>query len=214
MSRVNRRPRPDRPPSGRRVFAWAGLRFRLPSGWETGQLAKDHGWLESEFRTVLEFKTAIVRGRFSFRRHMRQLAQTSPLRLQQMDLPIAWQPYLTAFQTRAFSWQGPRLAGDGLLIYCPDCRRATMLQFYRTGGAAEKAVRTVLASFDDHGQGRGPAVAVYDIHVTVPDTLPLKRFRFESVNCWRRSPKTSSKRPLSKRKRLRGSVSGTVTWIS
>ncbi len=180
MSRVNGCTRPSRPSSGTRVFAWAGLRFRLPPGWETGQLAKDHGWLETDFQPVLEFKTATVRGRFSFRRHMRQLAQTSPLHLQHTALPDAWRPYLTAFQTRAFSWQGPRLGGDGLLIYCPECRRATMLQFYRAGAAEEKAVLPVLASFDDHGMGRRPTVAFYDIQVTVPPTLPLRRFRFES----------------------------------
>ncbi len=192
--------RGDRPP-GLKLFAWAGLRFHLPPDWETGQLAIDHGWLEHDFQPVLEFKTAIIRGRFSFRRHLKQLEQTSPLRLHHTDLPAAWRPHLTRFETRAFTWQGPHLAGEGLVIYCPECRRATLLQFYRSGRAAGGSVLQVLASFSDHGAARRPTVGIYDIQVTVPTNLPLKRFRFDSgrfalvfggrreqVTLWRWSP--------------------------
>ena len=188
------------PPSAGKIFAWAGLRFRLPAGWETGQLGIDHGWLESDFKPVMEFKTAIVKGRFSFRRHLKQLAQGSPLRVQPESLPAPWRAHLTAFQTQAFSWQGPRMTGTGIVLYCPDCRRATLMQFYRTGQSLT-AFASVLASFDDHGPARRPTVAVYDLQVTVPPTLPLKRFRFESgrfelvfgtrrqqVTLWRWSP--------------------------
>lgn len=179
MSLANGDARANRPPPGMKIFAWSGLRFFLPPGWETGQLAGDHGWLESDFQPVLEFKTAIVKGRFSFRRHLKHLEQTSPLRLRRTDLPAAWGAHLMAFQTQAFSWQGPRLAGDGLVIYCPECRRATLMQFYRTGQAPAEVV-PLLASFDDHGPGRRPTVAVYDIQATVPARLPLMRHRFDS----------------------------------
>ena len=171
---------PDGQPSpDTRLFAWAGLRFRLPAGWETSQLARHHGWLESDFKPTLEFKTALVKGHFSFRRHLKRLEQTSPLRLRPTELPVGWQPFLAAFQTQAFSWQGPRLAGDGLMIYCPECRRATLMQFFRNT-QTPSAVETVLAAFDDHGSGRRPTVAVYDIQVSVPDIMPLERFRFDS----------------------------------
>ncbi len=168
------------PACGTKVFAWAGLRFCLPSGWETGQLEKDHGWLESDFKPVMEFKTAIVRGRFSFRRHLKQLETASSLRLKRVDMPVAWRSHLNGFHARAFTWQGPRLGGDGLLIYCPACRRATLLQFFRNGGAVVDAVVSVLASFSDHGTAPRPTLAVYDIQATVPLALSLKRFRFDS----------------------------------
>jgi hypothetical protein len=169
----------DGAPSGTKLFAWAGLRFHIPAMWETGQLTRDHGWLESDFKPVLEFKTAVIKGRFSFRRHLKQLEQSSPLRLHLSDPPAMWRPYLKAFQTQAFSWQGPRLAGDGLAVYCPVCRRATLLQFYRTGRARDD-VTPLIASFDDHGPERRPTVAVYDFQVAVPDALPLQRFQFDS----------------------------------
>ena len=188
-------------PSGAgKLFAWAGLRFRLPAGWETGQLGLDHGWLESDFKPVLEFKTAIVKGRFSFRRHLKQLEQGSPLRVQTETLPASWRAHLSAYRTQSFSWQGPRVAGTGIVLYCPECRRATLLQFYRTGQPLT-ALSPVLASFDDHGPQRRPTVAVYDLQVTIPPTLPLKRFRFDAgrfelvfgtrrqqVTLWRWSP--------------------------
>ena len=167
-------------PEGCRLFAWAGLRFDRPVGWETGQLGRNHGWLEADFKPVMEFKTAVVRGHFSFRRHLKQLTQGSSLRLEPRDLPPTWQPLLSAFDTRGFRWQGPRLGGDGLILHCPVCRRATLLQFYRTGAATSHAVTTVLGSFNDHGADRRPSVAVYDIQATVPENLPLAGFRFES----------------------------------
>ena len=171
-------PESQQPPDTK-IFAWAGLRFRLPAGWETGQLARNHGWLESDFKPTLEFKTAYVKGHFSFRRHLKRLKQASPLRLRPTELPDGWQPYLARFHTQAFSWQSPRLAGDGLLIHCPECRRATLMQFFRNP-QKPSAVETVLASFDDHGPARRPTVAVYDIQVSVPDIMPLERFRFDS----------------------------------
>ncbi len=169
----------SQPRPAAKIFAWAGLRFRVPAGWETGQLAHDHGWLESDFKPALEFKTAYIKGRFSFRRHLRRLAQASPLQLHPSELPAAWRPHLAAFQTQAFNWQGPHQAGRGLLIYCPDCRRATLMQFFRTP-QTPSAITTVLGSFDDHGTARRPTVAVYDIQLTVPDRLSLERFRFDS----------------------------------
>ncbi len=172
--------RPSQASDGCRVFAWAGVRFERPAGWETGHLGKDHGWLEADFQPVLEFKTAVIRGRFSFRRQLKQLARNSSLRLEPSDLPPTWRPLLKAFHTSGFRWQGPRLGGDGLVIHCPVCRRATLLQFYRTGGAQTQAQLKVLGSFDDHGAARRPSLAVYDIQATVPEHLPLVRFRFES----------------------------------
>ncbi len=173
---------PHQASGGRRVFAWAGLRFDLPPGWETGQLGKDHGWLEADFQPVLEFKTAVVRGRFSFRRQLKLLTRSTSLRLQTYDPPAAWRPLLASFNSCAFRWQGPRLGGEGLIIYCPDCRRATLLQFYQTGRTETQSRLTVLGSFKDHGNPppHRPSVAVYDIQATVPEQLPLARFRFAS----------------------------------
>jgi hypothetical protein len=189
---------PQRPAA--KIFAWAGLRFRLPAGWGTGQLTRDHGWFESDFKPTLEFKTAVIKGHFSFRRHLQRLKQASSLRLHPRDLPPAWRAYLTTFQVQAFNWQGPHQAGDGFLIYCPDCRRATLMQFFRNP-QTPSSIETVLASFDDHGSARRPTVAVYDIQVSVPDSMPLERFRFDSgafqlvfggagrrLNLWRWSP--------------------------
>lgn len=180
---------PHQASGGRRVFAWAGLRFDLPPGWETGQLGKDHGWLEADFQPVLEFKTAVVRGRFSFRRQLKLLTRSTSLRLQTYDPPAAWRPLLTSFNTRAFRWQGPRLGGEGLIIYCPDCRRATLLQFYQTGRTETQSRLTVLGSFKDHGNP--------------PPTA-------------RRWPFTISRRPCRNSCPLRGSVSraGGSSWCS
>ena len=55
-------------------FAWDGIALTIPRGWETGQLSHGYALLEYQFRPVLELKTATIRGRFSFQRHLKQLS--------------------------------------------------------------------------------------------------------------------------------------------
>lgn len=163
-------------------FAWCGIRLDIPADWETSQLALDYGLLEVDHRPALEFKTARLKRRCAPARLMRLLRQHAPnrrrLQLKPIALPQNWQAGLAGFETQAFAWQGPQLSGCGLTIYCPTCRRATLLQFFEGAGRAPIPVAPILASLRDHGQDQGPNVAVYDIRACVPPDLPLQSFTF------------------------------------
>jgi hypothetical protein len=184
-------------------FAWAGIAMEIPAAWETGALGDGYALLEYQFRPVMELKTARVRGRFSFRRHLKQLARSArtplPTPLQQIPPPAGWPEFPPEARVASFGWQNDRQMGTGLLYYCRHCRRATLLQFYGRDTAA--AAARVLASFDDHGTRPGPTVAVYDIQAVLPDDYRLTRFEFNAgrfelafrhakavVTLWRWSP--------------------------
>lgn len=189
-------------------FAWGGIALSIPTHWETGYLGAGYAVLESGFRPVLEIKTAAIRGRFSFRRHMQQLARSGrsagDLSVTPMRLPDDWPRFPATAAVEAFRWQGAALGGQGLLHYCRACRRAALIQFYSypDGGGGAAAAPSVLASLRDHGLDDGPTLAVYDIAATLPARLPLTRFHFaagrfelvfrqrrgEQVTLWRLSP--------------------------
>lgn len=164
-------------------FVWGGIALSIPRPWATGRLGKGYALLESQSLPVLEFKTAAIRGRFSFRRQMRQLIgsgrSAAGLSVTTMPPPDDWPGFPETADVRAFGWQGNRIGGRGLLVFCRECRRATLLQFYAHGATLPEAAPAVLASFRDHGQDAGPNLAVYDIAATLPDDLPLIDFRFE-----------------------------------
>lgn len=186
-------------------FAWAGIKLTIPAAWETGHLGNGYALLEHRYRPVLEMKTATIRGRFTFQRHFKALARSGrtrsapPLRL--TPLPPGWPAFSDRMDVQAFKWQGDHVGGRGLLLYCRDCRKATLIQFYDHGHHRLAAMPDVLASFKDHPSGSGPTVAVYDIQATLPDRFALTRFRFdagrfelvfahsrEGVTLWRWSP--------------------------
>jgi hypothetical protein len=188
-------------------FVWSGIALSIPPHWEAGYLGAGYAVLESGFRPVLEFKTAVIMGRFSFRRHMHQLARNGrsagDLSVTPMRLPVDWPRFPETAEVEAFRWQGTTLGGQGLLHYCRTCRRAALIQFYTypDGGGGAAAAPSVLASLRDHGLDAGPTLAVYDIAATLPARLPLAQFRFtagrfelvfrrrgERVTLWRLSP--------------------------
>jgi hypothetical protein len=183
-------------------FIWSGISLKIPAEWETGALGNGYALLEYRFNPILELKTAKIRGRFSFRRHLNQLARSGAAgaapRLERIAPPPAWPAFPSAVQIEAFAWRGVRMAGEGLLHFCRTCRRATLIQFYGQGLA--EAPR-VLASLRDHDAPPAPTFAVYDVQATLPERFSLAHFQFEagrftlvfshareSVTLWRWSP--------------------------
>ena len=183
-------------------FAWAGVTMTIPAAWETGQLGGGYALLEHAFRPVLEIKTAVIKGRFSFRRHLNQLARiggqkTAPA-LELGDPPSQWPEFPPDARVKTFQWQGRHISAEGLLYHCRHCQRATLIQFYDQG---REAIHLVLPTFRDHANQDGPTVAVYDIQAALPHTFGLTRFRFdtgyfeicfrhakETMRLWRWSP--------------------------
>jgi len=192
-------------PRATRPFAWSGIALTIPAEWETGALGKGYALLENRFRPVLELKTARIRGRFSAERHLKQLARpgkhgVAPV-LERISPPPEWLVFPPTSVVSAFTWQGPRLEGRGLVHFCRTCRRATLIQFYGHGDRGLPEIPPVLKSFRDHGLGSGPSLAVYDIQATLPEHFDLQEFRFEAgrfalvfrhgretVSLWRWSP--------------------------
>ncbi len=168
-----------------RQIAWNGIRFDCPVDWEIGQIGLQYLMLETEEGPVLELKWNPVRGRFSHKSQLRRLAAFHRRRLRKTlregPLPAAWAEALEDYHTTGFSWHAESVAGRGAIVYCPQCRNATLIQFfYRDSDRTGSVTRRMLASFLDHSQNRTTLWAVYDIRAEVPAEYKLKSHRFDA----------------------------------
>jgi hypothetical protein len=168
-----------------KIIAWNGVRFAVPGDWEPARIGRRHLLLESEPGPVMEIKWSAVRGRFSARGQLRALSRQVKRKgavFQATALPAKWRPHVSGFEVEGFQWEAGAQRAVGVLLYCPDCRTASLVQFLESAGTqrtAGDAVR-VLASFRDHrGDGR-LAWALYDITALLPREFALERCRFEA----------------------------------
>jgi hypothetical protein len=164
--------------------AWNGVRFKTPVKWEIVQIGTRHLVLENGMVPVMEVKWGPVKGHFSHKAHLKRLAALHPRnvkgRVAVWFLPPHWQAALTDYETSGFLWQGEAAIGRGAILFCPVCRNAALIQFFRYNSSdQEKILLAVLKSFRDHRQDGLMQWSVFDIRVTLPETLELTQFRFD-----------------------------------
>lgn len=166
-------------------FAWNGIRFLTPATWQVGKIGPRYLMLEVGSASVLEVKWGRIKGVFSHQMQLRRLAalQGKELResVRQRPLPAAWKKALGKYEATGFSWRGETVGGVGVLLYCPTCQNATLIQFYgkgsnQTGEISER----LLASFRDHRQDNQVIWSLFDIRATIPEKFQLIRHRFEA----------------------------------
>jgi hypothetical protein len=166
-------------------IAWYGMRFKIPADWQPSQIGIRYLSFEDEQGPVMEIKWAPVKGRFSHSTHLKRLTalQKRQLRrsLKPEPLSAEWAQALSRFKASEFSWQSHSTGGRGVLLYCPECRHATLVQFFKTGSHPDSAVSTrILNSIRDHRSDGRILWSAYDIRALVPETYPLKSYRFDA----------------------------------
>ncbi len=171
---------------GFQEIGWNGIRLNVPANWEISRIGLRYLYFENTSGPALEIKWGPVRGRFSHKKQLRRLTtlqQRSPGKaFQQCPMPAAWKGAVAGgFTAECFSWESRRLEGVGLVLYCPECRNATLIQFFRKSGTGmDKRFRDILSSFRDHRSGGQVTWAVYDINAVTPPVLQLAKYRFDA----------------------------------
>ncbi len=168
-----------------RQVAWNGVSFDTPAHWEIGHIGHRHLLLETTAGPVMEVKWGPVKGKFSLQKQLKQLAASQGRglrrRLHEEGLPACWKRFLARYESRGFAWQSGPLSGRGLLLYCPACRQAILLQFFeKTDGPPFTQADRVLASFEYHNQRPVTLWSVFDIRAQVPAAYRLRKFRFDA----------------------------------
>ena len=166
-------------------IAWCGVRFKTPPDWHLSQIGIRYLALDDQSGPVMEIKWAPVKGKFSKKAQLKKLAslQKRQVRksIQSKPVSAAWGSALTDFETSEFSWQASAIQGRGLILFCPTCRNATLIQFFQQKAQNDdlNAVK-VLKTFRDHRADGQVLWAAYDIRALVPESFQLKRYRFEA----------------------------------
>ena len=164
-------------------IAWNGLEFDVPAGWEPVKIGRNYLMFDDETGPKMEVKWNRVKGSFSHKASLRKLgaAHTRALRkkLAFSQLPSAWQQALGGYEASGFSWQSTTVKGKGVILYCPGCKNATLIQFLQAESALPEALgERILASFADHPANGTVRWSLFDIRVDLPRDMQLKRHRF------------------------------------
>ena len=137
--------------------AWNGIRFKNPIPWEPVKIGNRYLMFEDDAGPVLEVKWESIKGVFSHEKHFHRLAavykKQSNIRIEASRLPERWKKALSGFEASGFRWSGNTLGGEGVILYCPECRKATLIQIYRKDPDKNSLeIEKLLASFKDHSK--------------------------------------------------------------
>jgi hypothetical protein len=163
--------------------AWNGIRFVNPSDWEPAEIGKRYLMLEDDAGPALEIKWEPIKGIFSHQKHLRRLSslykRQSGKKLQESALPMGWEDALEAYETSGFTWSGETVSGNGVILFCSQCKNATLIQFYENETEKISHVsRKILASLKDHPKNGWIVWAMFDIRAVIPEEFRLVRHRF------------------------------------
>ena len=172
-------------PDDFREVAWNGICFSAPSSWHPATIEANYLALEDTHGPILELKWHEVQGNRARKAHLSNLRGRYSRRLGKFtveeSLPKEWQPALDGYLVSGFSRGGETGGILGVIAYCPDCHRVSLIQFHRRGSRFEKEIQgAILASFRDHRPDRLTQWAVYDLRAVVPRSLALNDHQFQA----------------------------------
>jgi hypothetical protein len=166
-------------------IAWYGVRFKIPPEWQLSQIGIRYLLIEDESGPAMEIKWTPVKGKFSHQAHLKRLASLQKKQtrksIQPRSVSAAWETALSDFEASEFSWKSDSIRGRGVILFCPTCHNASLIQFFHKAPPKVDLVATnVLNSFRDHRSDDQILWSAYDIRALVPGTFELKHHRFEA----------------------------------
>jgi hypothetical protein len=144
--------------------------------------------LEHQGFPVLELKWNNIKGKFSTEKHLKRLKfdfqkQQIGQEISPWLIPPDWHDVLRSHEVTGFQWEGNLFAGKGLILFCKDCRCATLLQFYVHRDSRKDKFNSIhqleiLSSFQDHPPNGLYLWSVFDIRTLLPQHYKLFRHSF------------------------------------
>lgn len=177
--------KPQAPDLAWKQIAWNGISMTVPQSWEVEKIGNQYLFLEENTRPVMELKWRQIKGKFSHSKQLKRLAGLYNKGLTQKinacPLPRGWRQALSDFDASGFNWHNNDVYGQGVTIFCPACRTATLIQFYRYGASGDDgAVEKILASFGDHCEDDRIFWSIFDIRAVIPAGYKLEHYRFDA----------------------------------
>lgn len=168
-------------------IAWNSIRIKIPRNWEIGRIGTQQLIFQEDSEPKLELKWNTIKGKFSHNAHLKRLAvqQRTALKqpIEKWSLPAEWEQALTGFTASGFSWRSEKSIGRGVILFCPVCRNATLIQFFfKASHEIKNNWHNLLKYYKDHRDDGQTDWSVFDIQATLPDKFGLKHHRFQPGN--------------------------------
>lgn len=159
---------------------WNGLFFQLPASWQPTVIYPAYLFFAREGNPALEIKWQQIRGRFAAEKILDQIRATltNETRLSPWDLPPDLRPLLAGYTVSGFQLQHEHNCSHGLVLFCPGCGRATLLQWYIDIVGEKETLARILESFQDHSKGQDRLWSLYDIRTRLPAEATLRSHEF------------------------------------
>lgn len=160
--------------------AWNGISLQLPANWQPSVIYPDYLFFEQEGFPVFELKWQLLRGKFSVEKTFRQLRRSFPQtsRLSAWKIPPDIQSLLTDFTAAGFRVQEDNSRSYGLILFCPECRKVTLLQWRFDPLRQKNFFTTTLASFRDHSSDPDELWTIFDVRMLLPSDAQLRSHEF------------------------------------
>jgi hypothetical protein len=168
-------------------IAWNNIRLKIPLNWEISRIGTHQLIFQDDSKPSLELKWHAIKGKFSHHTHLKRLtvqhkhALKEPI--EKWPLPAEWENALTGFTTSGFMWRSEKSIGRGVILFCPVCRNATLIQFFLNASDEILPIpQSILSSFKDHRDDGQTDWSVFDIRATLPEKFILTHHRFQPGN--------------------------------
>ena len=166
-----------------KLVAWNGVSMRVPPQWEVSSLGTSYLQLEDEIGPVLELKWEQLKSFFSHKAQLKKLARISSstpnVDFEVTSLPEGWRQALRGFEAQSFKWQEHELSGQGVILHCRRCGKATLLQFFQKRGRDEAHVPLgILHTLQDHRDDGMVVWSLFGLQAITAQRFGLVRHRF------------------------------------
>jgi hypothetical protein len=168
-------------------IAWNGISLSIPAGWQLGRLDNRHLVFQENGTAVMEIKWNRIRGRFSAKSQLKRLTAVRNRRTKvgvtSWSPPAEWAKALEGHQVDGFEWDTQDIGGRGVVLYCPVCRTASLIQFFiRHSQPLPDHFVTILDSFRDHRDDGLMLWSLFDIRAELPEGYLLAEHAFKPGN--------------------------------
>ncbi len=163
--------------------AWNSISFKTPVKWAPAKIGKSYLMLENAHEPVVEIKWNLIKGDFSSEKHLKRFGAAYEGKLggkiEKSRIPEKWVKALSVknsqFEISCFSWPYQGSMAKGLLIFCPACKKATMIRFFKI---SSEISAKILKSFKDHPENDIIIWSVFDIKAQIPKNLKFISHKF------------------------------------
>lgn len=162
--------------------AWDEVSLEIPARWSPARVEARELAFEEDGEVALELGWRQAGAAFSFDRPLGDLRRKARRRgALFLERPLPAAPP-AGVEGRGFEWREPHRTALGAILFCRECRKASLLQFPGGAGAAETEHRAarVLSSFRDHRADGRRAWRLFDAEALLPARFRLQRSRFEA----------------------------------